>query len=63
MHRLMKILDVEAQEWWSEIAREELWQQAASHSFIAHVVDVQMAEAYALKQGFMLAEHVGALIN
>ena len=31
----------------------------ASNNFIAHVVDAPMAEAYALKEGLMLAQHIG----
>ena len=31
----------------------------AAHSFIPHVVDEPMAEAYALKEGLMLAQHIG----
>ena len=31
----------------------------AAHSFIPHVVDAPMAEAYALKEGLMLAQHIG----
>ena len=31
----------------------------ASNNFIAHVVDAPMAEAYALKEGLMLVQHVG----
>jgi ribonuclease HI len=31
----------------------------ASNNFISHVVDAPMAEAYALKEGLMLAQHVG----
>lgn len=31
----------------------------AAHSFLAYVVDVTMAEAYALKEGLMLAQHIG----
>jgi ribonuclease HI len=33
---------------------------AATNTYIAHLVDAQMAEAYALKEGLMLAQHVGA---
>jgi len=32
---------------------------AAAHSFIPHLVDAPMAEAYALKEGLMLAQHIG----
>ena len=32
---------------------------AASHSFVPHLVDAPMAEAYALKEGLMLAQHIG----
>ena len=31
----------------------------ASSNFISHVGDVPMAEAYALKEGLMLAQHAG----
>ena len=31
----------------------------ASNNFISHVVDAPMAEAYALKEGLMLAQHAG----
>jgi hypothetical protein len=31
----------------------------ASNNFISHVVDAPMAKAYALKEGLMLAQHVG----
>jgi hypothetical protein len=31
----------------------------ASNIFISHVVDAPMAKAYALKEGLMLAQHVG----
>lgn len=32
---------------------------AAAHSFVLHLVDAQMAEAYALKEGLMLAQRIG----
>jgi ribonuclease HI len=32
---------------------------AASHSFVPHLVDAPMAEVYALKEGLMLAQHIG----
>ena len=32
---------------------------AASHSYIPHLVDASMAEAYALKEGLMLAQFIG----
>ena len=32
---------------------------AAAHSFVPHLVDAPMAEAYALKEGLMLAQHIG----
>jgi hypothetical protein len=32
---------------------------AAAHSFVPHLVDAPMAEAYALKEGSMLAQHIG----
>jgi len=31
----------------------------AAHSFVPHLVDAPMAEAYALKEGLMLAQHIG----
>jgi len=31
---------------------------AAAHSFVPHLVDAPMAEAYALKEGLMLAQHI-----
>ena len=33
---------------------------AASNAFIPYLVDAPMAEAYALKEGLMLAQHIGA---
>nr|TKW18253.1 hypothetical protein SEVIR_5G420100v2 [Setaria viridis] len=36
---------------------------AAAHSFVLHLVDAQMAEAYALKEGLMLAQRIGPLGN
>jgi hypothetical protein len=32
---------------------------AAIHSFVPHLVDAPMTEAYALKEGLMLAQHIG----
>ena len=32
---------------------------AATHSFVPHVIDAPMAEAYALKEGLMLTLHIG----
>ena len=32
---------------------------AAAHSFVAHVIDAPMAEAYALKEGLLLAQQIG----
>jgi ribonuclease HI len=32
---------------------------AATHSFVSHLVDAPLAEAYALKEGLMLAQHIG----
>ena len=32
---------------------------AAAHSFVPHLVDAPMAEAYALKEGLMLAQYIG----
>jgi ribonuclease HI len=32
---------------------------AAAHSFVPHLIDAPMAEAYALKEGLMLAQHIG----
>ena len=32
---------------------------AATHSFVPHVIDAPMAEAYALKEGLMLTQHIG----
>jgi len=32
---------------------------AAAHSFVSHLVDAPMAQAYALKEGLMLAQHIG----
>lgn len=32
---------------------------AAAHTFIPHVVNAQMAETYTLKEGLMLAPHIG----
>jgi len=32
---------------------------AAAHNFVLHVIDAPMAEAYALKEGLLLAQHVG----
>jgi len=32
---------------------------AATNTYIPHLVDTQMAEAYALKEGLMLAQHIG----
>jgi ribonuclease HI len=32
---------------------------AAAHSFTPHVIDATMVEAYALKEGLLLAQHVG----
>ena len=33
---------------------------AAARSFISHVIDAPMAEAYALKEGLLLAQHIGS---
>ena len=42
------------------IIRDEKGQWiAAAHSFLPHVIDAPMAEAYALKEGLMLAQHIG----
>ena len=42
------------------IIREEKEQWiAAAHSFLPHVIDAPMAEANALKEGLMLAQHIG----
>jgi ribonuclease HI len=32
---------------------------AATNNYIPHLVDAPMAEAYALKEGLMLAQHIG----
>jgi len=32
---------------------------ASTNTYIPHLVDAQMAEAYALKEGLMLAQHIG----
>jgi hypothetical protein len=32
---------------------------AAAHSFVPHLVDAPMAEAYALQEELMLAQHIG----
>jgi len=32
----------------------------ANHGFLVHVVDATMTEAYALKTGLQLAEHIGS---
>jgi len=32
---------------------------AAAHSFVPHLVDAPMVQAYALKEGLMLAQHIG----
>ena len=32
---------------------------AAAHSYIPHVVDAAMVEAFALKDGFLLAQQIG----
>jgi len=32
---------------------------AASHTFLPYLVDVPMAEAFALKEGLLLAQHAG----
>ena len=32
---------------------------AAAHSFVPHLVDAPMAEAYALKEGLMLEQYIG----
>jgi hypothetical protein len=32
---------------------------AASSTFISHLVEALMTEAYALKEGLMLAQHIG----
>ena len=32
---------------------------AATHSFVPHAIDAPMAEAYALKEGLLLAQHIG----
>ena len=32
----------------------------ASHSFVAHVVDAPVVEAYALKEGLLLTQHIGS---
>ena len=32
---------------------------AVAHSFISHVIDAPMAEAYALKEGLLLAQSIG----
>ena len=32
---------------------------AAAHSFVPHLIDAPMAEAYALKEGLMLAQYIG----
>jgi hypothetical protein len=31
---------------------------AAAHSFVPHLIDAPMVEAYALKEGLMLAQHI-----
>jgi hypothetical protein len=31
----------------------------AAHSFVPHLIDAPMAKAYALKEGLMLAQHIG----
>ena len=42
------------------IIRDEKGQWiAAAHSFLPHVIDAPMAEANALKEGLMLAQHIG----
>jgi hypothetical protein len=33
---------------------------ATAHSFVSHVVDAPMAEAYALKECLLLAKHIGS---
>jgi hypothetical protein len=33
---------------------------ATAHSFVSHVVDAPMAEAYALKEGLLLAKRIGS---
>ena len=32
---------------------------AAAHRFVPHLIDAPMAEAYALNEGLMLAQHIG----
>jgi hypothetical protein len=32
---------------------------AAAHNFVPHLIDAPMAEAYALKEGLMLAQYIG----
>ena len=36
---------------------------AASYSYIFHVLDATMAEASALRDGLLLAHHIGSLIG
>ena len=50
---MIMIGDAEVQVQLSEMARE-VWLQRQS-TFIPHLVDAPMAEAYALKEGLMLA--------
>ena len=33
---------------------------AAAHSFVPHVIDAPIVEAYALKEGLSLAQHIGS---
>jgi hypothetical protein len=42
------------------IIRDWMWGAiAASHTFLPYLVDAPMAEAFALKEGLLLAQHVG----
>ena len=36
---------------------------AASYSYISHVLDATMAEAFALRDGLLLAQQIGSLIG
>ena len=54
----MMIGDAEVPVQLSEMARE-VWLQQQVPTFIPHLVDASMAEAYALKEELMLAQHTG----
>jgi hypothetical protein len=52
----MKMRDVEA---WVLFIRDCLgWDLAAGYNFVPYLIDAPMVEAYVLKEGLMLAQHI-----